>query len=67
MVSREKTELMIITGIARKSMDGTVKIVWYDWNIVRSSNRSSEEKYAIVGRAIKVIKVIAPINNKSIR
>lgn len=67
MVSREKTELMIITGIARKSMEGTVKIVWYDWNIVRSYNRSSGEKYAIVGRAIKVIKVIAPTNNKSIR
>ena len=30
MVSREKTEPMIITGIARKSMEGTVKIVWYD-------------------------------------
>ena len=41
MVSREKTELMIITGIARKSMDGTVKIVWYDWYIVRSYNISS--------------------------
>ena len=67
MVSREKTELMIITGIARKSMDGTVKIVWYDWNIVRSSNISSGEKYAIVGRAIKVIRVIAPTKNKSIR
>ena len=39
MVSREKTELMIITGIARKSMDGTVKIVWYDWNIVQTSLR----------------------------